>query len=137
MLIALGEDASPTRDWPRRSRRRRRPGGGQGRVRGDPRHAGGHWPRAPTASPKQRPFRLKMIRLQNELLALTDPADDGKVALGVRDAKTVGDTEIRIRGEAEKLGPVVPRGFLGVLQVPDAPDGQPAARAAGSSWRSG
>jgi hypothetical protein len=39
------------------------------------------------------------------------------VALGIRDARTVGDTEIRIRGEAEKLGPVVPRGFLSVLEV--------------------
>ena len=65
--------------------------------------------------------RQKMNQLQNELLALTDPAANGPVALGVRDAKTVGDTEIRIRGEAEKLGPVVPRGFLSVLDVPDAP----------------
>ena len=29
------------------------------------------------------------------------------MAFGVRDAKTVGDTSIRIRGEAEKIGPVV------------------------------
>jgi hypothetical protein len=74
----------------------------------------------PNGQPKQRPFRLKMIRLQNELMALTDPAN-GAVALGVRDAKTVGDTEVRVRGEAEKLGPIVARGVLSVLQVPDAP----------------
>ena len=79
-----------------------------------------------------------MNRLQHELLA---PDRSGRrcgpVALGVRDAKTVGDTEIRIRGEAEKLGPVVPRGFLSVVDVPDAAAGQSASRAAGSNWRSG
>ena len=61
-----------------------------------------------------------MDRLHLELLALTDPAN-GKVALGVRESKTVGDTEVRVRGEAEKLGPIVPRGFLSVLKVPGAP----------------
>ena len=79
----------------------------------------------PNGQPKQRSFRLKMIRLQNELLALTDPAN-GDVALGVRDAKTVGDTEIRVRGEAEKLGPIVPRGFLSVLPVAHAPKVNPS-----------
>jgi hypothetical protein len=75
--------------------------------------------------PAQMAFRLKWEKLQAELLALTDPAKLGQVALGVRDAKTVGDTEIRIRGEAEKLGPVVPRGFLSVLNVADAPKVNP------------
>jgi len=69
----------------------------------------------PNGRPKQQPFRQKMVRLQAELTALTDPAANGEVALGVRDAKQVADTEIRIRGEAEKLGPIVPRGFLGLL----------------------
>ncbi len=63
-----------------------------------------------------------MLKLQNELAELMDPATRGDVAIGVRDAKTVGDTEIRIRGEAEKLGSLAPRGFLGVLEVPDAPE---------------
>jgi hypothetical protein len=75
----------------------------------------------PDGRPKQMIARLKMVRLQNELLALSDPAIHNPVALGVREARTVGDTEVRIRGEAEKLGPVVPRGFLSVLNVPDAP----------------
>jgi hypothetical protein len=43
------------------------------------------------------------------------------VALGVREAKIIGDTAVRIRGEAEKIGPTVPRGFLSLLSVPDAP----------------
>ncbi len=71
--------------------------------------------------PKQMIARMKMNRLQNELALLSDPASNSPVALGVREAKTVGDTEIRIRGEAEKLGPSVPRGFLSLLVVPDAP----------------
>ena len=71
--------------------------------------------------PKQLMYRLKMEQLQGELAALTDPAAQGKVALGVREAKTVGDTEVRIRGEAEALGPVQPRGFLSLLEVPGAP----------------
>jgi hypothetical protein len=71
--------------------------------------------------PKRFVARQKMNKLQLELLALTDPAATGKVAMGVRDAKQVADTEIRLRGEAEKLGPVVPRGFLTLVKVPDAP----------------
>ncbi len=71
---------------------------------------------------KLQQARQAMQRKQAELVALTDPAKSGPVALGVRDAKTVGDTEIRIRGEAEKLGPIVPRGFLSLLdKIPARP----------------
>lgn len=59
--------------------------------------------------------RQAMRKKQAELVALTDPAKLGPVALGVRESKTVGDTEVRIRGEAEKLGPLVQRGFLTLL----------------------
>ncbi len=73
------------------------------------------------AKPLQK-ARQAMRKKQAELVALTDPAKLGPVALGVRDAKEVGDTEIRIRGEAEKLGPVVARQFLSVLEhVPSKP----------------
>jgi cytochrome c553 len=74
----------------------------------------------PNGQPTQRPVRLKYERLRGELLALTDPAARGHAAHGVRDGKVIGDTELRVRGEAEKLGPVVPRGFLNVFSVPDA-----------------
>ena len=63
----------------------------------------------------------KRNRLRLELARLTDPAANGPVALGVRDAAVVADTAIRIRGEAEKHGPLVPRGFLSVLQFPGEP----------------
>jgi len=69
----------------------------------------------PNGRPRQFAFRQKMNKRQAELMELTDPAVNGPVALGVRDAKEIGDTEVRIRGEAEKLGPVVPRGFLGAV----------------------
>ncbi|HMC65789.1 MAG TPA: DUF1549 domain-containing protein [Gemmataceae bacterium] len=71
--------------------------------------------------PKQRPYRLKYERLQNQLLALTDPVARGDAVHGVRDAKKVSDTAVRIRGEAEKLGPAVPRGFLTAFDVIGTP----------------
>ncbi len=80
----------------------------------------------PDGRPNQMVARLKMVKLQDELGKLTDPARRGPVAFGVRDAATVGDTELRIRGEAEKLGPLVPRGFLSLLDVPDVPKINPA-----------
>src|SRR5262249_34860634 len=81
--------------------------------------------KGPDGQPKQRPYRLKMEKFQAEYLALTDPGARGEAALGVREAKTIGDTELRVRGEAEKLGPTVPRGFLSVLPVPGAPNVNP------------
>ena len=64
--------------------------------------------------------REKVAKLQADMLALSDPAMQGPVAFGARDSKTISDTEIRVRGEAEQLGPVVARGFLGAISVPDA-----------------
>jgi cytochrome c553 len=75
--------------------------------------------------PKQRPFRLKYERLQAELALLNDPAGRGQAVHGVREAKKVGDTEVRVRGEAEKLGPSVPRGFLTAFEVPGTPAIEP------------
>ncbi|MDB5295744.1 MAG: hypothetical protein JWO31_1727, partial [Phycisphaerales bacterium] len=86
-------------------------------IRGTPKGTA----KGPDGFPIQRPYRLKMEKLQAEYAAVSDPAVTGPVALGVRDAKVVGDTEARLRGEAEKLGPVIPRGFLSLV----AYDGQP------------
>ncbi|WP_254511297.1 PSD1 and planctomycete cytochrome C domain-containing protein [Anatilimnocola floriformis] len=76
--------------------------------------------KAPDGRPKRQVARQKWNRAQADLLALSDPAVLGEVAYGVRDGKAVADTEVRIRGEAEKLGPVVPRGFLSVVPVTNA-----------------
>ena len=74
-----------------------------------------------------------MNKLQGELLALTDPAVHGLAVHGARDAKQIADTEVRIRGEAEKLGPKVPRGFLTAFDVPDSPSMQSHA----AEWPAG
>ena len=75
----------------------------------------------PDGRPLQQVARQKWNRLQAEVVAFTDPAVTGDVALGVRDSQTIADTEIRIRGEAEKLGPVAPRGYPSLLTLPNAP----------------
>jgi hypothetical protein len=80
---------------------------------------------AADGKPAQRPFRLEYERLQGELLALTDPGARGYAVHGVREDAAPGDTEVRIRGEAERLGPVVPRGFLTAFAVPGAPSVNP------------
>lgn len=67
--------------------------------------------------PTQRPYRLKLESLQGELLALTDPASFGYAAHGLREGKVIADTEVRIRGEAERLGPAVSRGFLTAVSI--------------------
>ena len=82
--------------------------------------------KAANGQPTQRPFRLKYEKLAAELASVSDPASRGFAVHGVRDAKTVADTEVRIRGEAEKLGPTVPRGFLTAFDVPGAPKLNPA-----------
>lgn len=76
--------------------------------------------RGPNGQPRQRAFRVRYDRLQADLLALTDPASSGHAVHGVREAAVVGDTELRVRGEAERLGPTVPRGFLSLFEVPGA-----------------
>ncbi|MFZ4079686.1 MAG: PSD1 and planctomycete cytochrome C domain-containing protein [Pirellula sp.] len=71
--------------------------------------------KGPEHAEKLRKARQAMQKAQAEVVSLTDPAKSGPVAIGVRDAKKIEDTEIRIRGEAEKLGPVVPRGVPSIL----------------------
>ncbi|MFO0880120.1 MAG: PSD1 and planctomycete cytochrome C domain-containing protein [Gemmataceae bacterium] len=77
--------------------------------------------RGPNGQPKQRAFRVRFEQAQAELNALSDPAARGQVVHGARDARKIANTEVRLRGEAEKLGPVVPRGYLNVFDVPGAP----------------
>ncbi|MFM7073905.1 MAG: DUF1549 and DUF1553 domain-containing protein, partial [Planctomycetota bacterium] len=80
----------------------------------------------PNGVPFQRTLRIELDKLQLQLNALTDPAERGLAAHGVRDAEKIGDTELRVRGEAEKVGPIIPRGFLTALPVPNAPGVNPA-----------
>ncbi|HEY1067989.1 MAG TPA: DUF1549 and DUF1553 domain-containing protein, partial [Pirellulales bacterium] len=66
-------------------------------------------------------IRQKVNKLNAQLVSLSGPAANGPIAQAVRDVKEPHDTEIRIRGEAEALGPVVPRGFLSLAAFPDQP----------------
>ena len=75
----------------------------------------------PNGRPMQQIARQKWNRAQAQYVALTDPTATSEIALGVRDAKTIGDTEIRYRGEAEQLGPKVPRGVITVVHGPAQP----------------
>ena len=77
--------------------------------------------KTPDGKTRRQAARQQVDALQQKLLELNDPAQQGPIALGVRDAQQVGDTEVRIRGEAEKLGPVVPRGFLSLIPIADPP----------------
>jgi cytochrome c553 len=74
----------------------------------------------------QRRFKVALDEAQAAYDRLVGPAVGSTLVHGLRDADTIADTAIRYRGEAEKLGPVVPRGFLSVVQVPDAPQVNPA-----------
>jgi len=44
----------------------------------------------------------------------------------LRESRHIADTAVRIRGEAERRGPTVPRGFLTAFDVPGAPKIDPA-----------
>ncbi|MDB5289538.1 MAG: Planctomycete cytochrome, partial [Phycisphaerales bacterium] len=73
---------------------------------------------------KRRELRQEINRLQNELkIAQGNAASNaaaGLSAMGVRDG-TPADTRICIHGEPEDLGPIVPRGFVGLIHLSDAP----------------
>ena len=75
----------------------------------------------PNGRPMRQIARQKWNRAQAEYVALSDPTASSEIALGVRDARIIGDTEIRFRGEAEQLGPKVPRGVVSVVHGPTTP----------------
>ncbi len=77
--------------------------------------------KGPNGRPKRQIARQKVNRIQQELAALTDPAVRGPVAYGVRDAQLISDAEIRLRGEPEQYGPLVPRGFLSLVKLDGVP----------------
>ncbi|MDB6072009.1 MAG: hypothetical protein JWL81_3180 [Verrucomicrobiales bacterium] len=74
--------------------------------------------KAADGRPAQRPYRLRFEKLQGELQALTDPAARGHAVHGVRESKVIADTELRVRGEAERRGPAIGRGFISTFPVP-------------------
>lgn len=63
-------------------------------------------------------------------------SNSDEFAMGVRDAARPADTEIRLRGEPEEKGPVVPRGFVKVLKTSRTPqvDPQTSGRLQLAQW---
>ena len=80
----------------------------------------------PDGKPRQQAYRVKWQSLQTKLLDLTDPGARGYAVHGLRESQHIGDTAIRVRGEAERRGPIVPRGFPTAFAVPDTPQIDPA-----------
>ncbi|WP_437187571.1 PSD1 and planctomycete cytochrome C domain-containing protein [Planctomicrobium sp. SH668] len=77
---------------------------------------------APNGRPRKTVARNRMNRIQQQLENLQDPAAFSAVAYGVRDAAKITDANIRIRGEAELIGPAVKRGFLSLMPHVPAPE---------------
>jgi hypothetical protein len=70
---------------------------------------------------KQRAELAKNYINLSEQLKLTN--DLGELGYGVHSARdgVITDTSVRIRGVEERHGPVVPRGFLSLISLADAP----------------
>ena len=72
-------------------------------------------------------FRLKQQEVQATLQKLDEVKDKlatrtvQTTAISLAERSTIQDINIRYRGEADNLGPVVPRGFLTVLTLPKTP----------------
>jgi hypothetical protein len=79
----------------------------------------------PDGKQKEESYRKKYEDLLTQVLSLEDPGTLGHAVHGVREAKAIGDTAIRIRGEAERVGPTVRRGFLTAFVVPGAAEVNP------------
>jgi hypothetical protein len=75
--------------------------------------------------PNEETARTRHQKLLADLLLLTDPAAHGFGVHGVREGDAIDDAAVRIRGEAERIGPTVPRGFLTAFTIPDVPSVKP------------
>jgi hypothetical protein len=74
----------------------------------------------PDGKPVYERIEKKYNRLNEDLTLIADLGELGYGVHSVREG-VVGDTSVRIRGVEERHGPVVPRGFLSVVAVNDAP----------------
>ena len=78
----------------------------------------------PVLSDAEKKRRLELqrnfVNAKEELALVDDLGERGYGVHSVRDG-VVADTTVRIRGVEERHGPAVPRGFLTVVNLPDAP----------------
>ncbi|MBL9210154.1 MAG: DUF1553 domain-containing protein [Opitutaceae bacterium] len=76
--------------------------------------------------PGARKSAAELRRLEAELKDLKARAPSRPLAMSVKEAVgEIGDTEIRVRGNARNLGPKVPRGFLQVATTGPVPSFAP------------
>ncbi|MBX7206823.1 MAG: PSD1 and planctomycete cytochrome C domain-containing protein [Verrucomicrobiaceae bacterium] len=64
-------------------------------------------------------------------------ADDAPLAMGAREGKTIADCKLNIDGDAKKLGPAVPRGFIsacGAIDPAMLPDVKQSGRLQLARW---
>ncbi len=74
----------------------------------------------------------ELRRIQQQLKQLEQGGMvDSDLAMGVRESKSIADTAIRLRGERNKAGQVVPRGFLSCVAL----DGVSRIKETGQSGR--
>jgi len=68
-------------------------------------------------------LKQKQQRLEAELKALREewPIQEVDVAMSVKDAESIGDSHLLIRGVVRNHGPLVPRGVLQVAMHPNQP----------------
>jgi hypothetical protein len=69
---------------------------------------------------KRQQLQRRVRRLTESLELANDLGEQGYGIHCMREGE-VADTSIRIRGEEERHGPIVPRGYLQLIRVPDAP----------------
>ena len=69
------------------------------------------------ARQKQRQLQQLEAELRSAQAA---GAGGGNTAVGVKEGR-VADCKVHVRGETDKLGPEVPRGFISLIQLPQAP----------------
>src|SRR5208337_577261 len=73
----------------------------------------------PDGKPVYERLEKKYNRLNEDLTLISDLGEYGYGVHSVREG-VVGDTSVRIRGVEERHGPIVPRGYLSVVSIPDA-----------------
>jgi hypothetical protein len=81
-------------------------------------------PNRPLATPEYKKLRSELTRnyvaLAEEVKLTNDLGDLGYGIHGARDGE-IADTTVRIRGVEERHGPVVPRGYISLVNLKDAP----------------
>lgn len=84
---------------------------------------------------KEKAFR-EFVQEQDKLRKELGAASANTTLIGVVDRSDPADIPVRVRGEVDKPGPVVPRGFLTVLKTEATPKirGQQSGRAELASW---